>query len=42
MSESSGEIIGRAKEWLVHADADLRLAKHAFKLIRRIKKEVLR
>lgn len=32
MSENRGEIIRKTKEWLVHADEDLRLAKHAFKL----------
>ncbi len=32
MSESSSEIIKKTKEWLVHADEDLRLAKHALKL----------
>jgi hypothetical protein len=32
MSESRDEIIRKTKEWLVYADEDLRLAKHAFKL----------
>lgn len=32
MSESRSEIIRKTKEWLVHADEDLRLAKHGLKL----------
>lgn len=32
MSKSRGEIIKKTKEWLAHADEDLRLAKHALKL----------
>lgn len=32
MSESRSEIIKKSKEWLMHADEDLRLAKHALKL----------
>ncbi|MGQ3684217.1 MAG: HEPN domain-containing protein [Candidatus Loosdrechtia sp.] len=32
MSESRSEIIRKTKEWVVHADEDIRLAKHALKL----------
>lgn len=32
MSESKSEIIRKTKEWVVHADEDIRLAKHALKL----------
>lgn len=32
MSESRSEIIRKTKEWIAHADEDIRLAKHALKL----------
>lgn len=32
MSGSRNAIVKKAKEWLRHADEDLRLARHAFKL----------
>jgi HEPN domain-containing protein len=32
MSEKKSAVAKKAKEWLLHADEDLQLAKHAFKL----------